>query len=77
MNDSFLCKCGHRNKMHSTVEDATKMYGINGRICFEYKNFDDRIKGVVDSWEKEEICMCRDFKPDNLKTLEQLSENVL
>lgn len=73
MNDNFLCKCGHRNKMHSNLEDALKGYNINGRICFEYKNYSDRLKGFPDSWRKEDICMCADFTPDNLATLELLS----
>lgn len=73
MNDNFLCECGHRNKMHSTVEDALKGYNINGRICFEYLNYSDRLNGVEDSWNVETICQCKDFVPDNLKTLELLS----
>ncbi len=73
MNDNFLCKCGHRNKMHASIKDSKAMYNIDGRICFEYKNFADRVKGVLDSWNKEEICKCSDFNPDNLKTLELLS----
>ena len=73
MNENFLCECGHRNKMHSSREDALKGYNIDGRICFEYKNYSDRLKGVEDSWNDETICTCRDFTPDNLKTLELLS----
>ena len=73
MNDNFLCECGHRNKMHTNCEEALKGYNINGRICFEYANYVARRQGVEDSWEDEKICMCSDFIPDNLKTLELLS----
>jgi len=73
MSPDFLCKCGHRNKMHTNCEEALKGYNINGRICFEYKNYGDRVKGIEDSWTIETICSCRDFNPDNLATLELLS----
>jgi hypothetical protein len=52
--------------MHSTVEDAIKGYGINGRICFEYKDYPNPTTN-------EKICMCPNFEPDNLKTLELLN----
>ena len=73
MDKEFLCKCGHRNKMHISREDALKEYRSIGRICVEYK---DSIC-VKDVWyhSGESICFCNDFVPDNLKTLEQLSES--
>lgn len=74
MIENFLCKtCSHKNNRHSTLEDAKKGYNINGRICFEYKNIQDRLNGVEDSWNDERSCLCLDFIPDNLKTLELLS----
>lgn len=73
MKDNFLCECGHMNKMHSSKEDALKGYNINGRICFEYRNIALRLNGDRDAWKDETCCFCLDFTPDNLKTLELLS----
>ena len=68
MIEDFLCRCGHRNKIHSTFDDALKYGQHKGRICVEYRD-SICVKGV---WyhSGEEICMCNDFIPDNLKTLE-------
>ncbi len=66
MNPNFLCKCGHRNKMHSTFDDALKYRNHTGRMCIEYANYPDPEGSEV-------ICSCNDFVPDNLKTLELLS----
>jgi len=60
----FLCKCGHRNKMHTSFEDALQYNGHKGRMCVEYKDY-----GNPDR-TSEQICMCNDFVGDNLKTLE-------
>jgi len=72
VNTDFLCKCGHRNKIHITTEEAIKERYF-GRICVEYR---DAIC-VKDVWyhNKEAICSCYNFIPDNLNTLEQLSES--
>jgi hypothetical protein len=72
MNSDFLCKCGHREGYHSSPEDTLKYYNNTGRMCIEYR---DAIC-VKGTWyhNKEDICTCWDFVPDNLKTLEQLSK---
>lgn len=73
IDSEFLCKCGHRNKMHITLGEALQN-SYMGRICVEYK---DAIC-IRDIWyhNREEICTCGNFKPDNLKTLEHMSESV-
>lgn len=64
---NFLCKCGHRNKLHASLEDSLKYYNNVGRMCYEYKDY-----GKPDR-TSEQICMCYNFVADNLKTLEKLS----
>jgi hypothetical protein len=68
MTEDFLCKCGHRNKMHVSLEDALKGYGHIGRMCVEYAD-SINFKGIY-YHSKEDICRCNDFIGDNLKTLE-------
>lgn len=67
LNDNFLCKCGHRNKMHTTLEDAMQYYNLPGRMCVEYKDYGNPYR------TSEQICHCNDFVPDNLKYLESLN----
>lgn len=69
MNENFPCKtCGHRNKMHSSLEDALQYNNHIGRMCVEYKDY-----GVLDR-TSEVICGCNDFVPDNLGYLEHCVE---
>lgn len=71
MNDKFLCKCGHWNSSHTTAEDALKYRNHVGRMCIEYG--DTIYINGVSYHHDEHICGCDDFIPDNLATLELLS----
>jgi len=69
MDKDFPCKtCGHRNVMHTSLEDAAKYRNHQGRMCIEYKYYPD-FKAKY-KHTSEEICKCNDFVPDNLKYLE-------
>ena len=59
----LLCKCKHRDKMHTTLEDALKYRNHIGRMCVEYKYYPD-MEG------REDICTCNDFVVDNLTSIE-------
>lgn len=61
--------------MHSSLEDALEGYGHVGRMCFEYKD----CLHINDKFyhSSEDICNCSDFTPDNLLTLEKLSEQMV
>jgi hypothetical protein len=72
VNGDFLCNCGHRNKMHSSVEDALFLYQHVGRMCYEYQDV-CCINGKFYN-SSEEICKCDNFIPDNLKYLEELNK---
>jgi hypothetical protein len=63
----LLCKCGHRDKMHSTAEDALKYYNHVGRMCVEYADYPDPDGS-------EEICKCNNFIADNLTSIEREAE---
>jgi len=70
LSPNFLCQCGHRNKMHASKKDSLEGYAHDGRMCVEYK-----------SWpypsQDEQICLCDDFTPDNLKTLEMMQKPTI
>jgi hypothetical protein len=70
MIDDFLCKCGHRNKMHIPKDDVEFYFYDNnqGRICVEYSDCVN-VKGAY-YHSSEKICNCNDFIGDNLKYLE-------
>jgi hypothetical protein len=74
LNPDFLCICGHRNRMHITLEEALQN-SYSDRICIEFKDV-ICAKGV---WyhNQEVICNCNKFVGDNLLTLEQQSEKVV
>jgi hypothetical protein len=76
LNPDFLCVCGHRNKLHASLEDSLAWNGHHiGRMCVEYRDV-IYVKGI---WyhDREEICACPNFVGDNLLTLEQQSEKVV
>ena len=70
LSPNFLCKCGHRNKMHCIdIEDCFKNYNIKGRMCIEYRSYPNIFDPETNRID-ERICMCRDFIPDNMAYLE-------
>ena len=73
LNPNFLCECGHRNKMHVIQEPNTGYNsGSDGkRICVEFENW------PYNHVEDERICMCSEFTPDNLKTLEMMQKPTI
>lgn len=70
MQKDFPClTCGHRNAMHTSLEDAAKYRNHQGRMCIEYRDYPKNYS--------EEICQCNDFVPDNLKFLENRSGSTI
>jgi len=78
LSPNFICICGHRNKLHASKEDteAWSKGSVRGRMCVEYKDA-ICIKGVWYHTDSEWICSCPNFVPDNLRTLETMSEKVV
>ena len=66
----LLCKCGHRDSMHTTIEDALKYRtGHVGRLCVEYADYPNYDAPYLHA--TEEICKCPNFIADNLLTIER------
>ena len=71
--DNFPCKtCGHDNHMHCTRDASLEGYGIDGRMCIEYRDYPNYNAHYLHA--TEEICKCNDFIADNLKYLESLQK---
>ena len=51
----LLCKCGHRDTMHSSFEDALKFYNHKGRMCIEYRDYPNYDAPYLHA--TEEICV--------------------
>ena len=65
----LFCKCGHRDKMHTTLEDGIKFRtGQIARICTEYADYPNYEAPYLHA--TEEICKCEDFVADNLLSIE-------
>jgi len=65
----LLCKCGHRDTMHSTLEDALKYRQNIGRLCTEYADYPNYDAPYLHA--TEEICICDNFIADNLLSIER------
>jgi hypothetical protein len=65
MDQNFLCNCGHSKEMHNPIKWEARKWSAHifkQDACYaEHPSFDDI------------LCKCREFKPDNLRYLEQLS----
>lgn len=75
LDPNFICQCGHRNGMHVNIETGMGYDGKPRRRCIEWKD----VVYIKNNWYHlgEQICACIDFIPDNLKTLEHQSEEVV
>lgn len=64
----LLCKCGHRDEMHTTLENAHTS-GHVGRLCVEYKDYPNYDAPYLHA--TEQICNCGNFVADNLLSIER------
>ena len=63
----FNCLCGHEEKTHNFDPDSI-MFGCLYSIITVKYNLDG------DIGQKRDNCYCREFRPDNLRYLEERSE---
>jgi hypothetical protein len=70
MKIDFPCTCSHSKGMHNPIKWKNRKgsaHCFKQDACYaEYYNFNDN----------DNLCKCREYKPDNLKYLEMLSEQA-